>query len=253
MKKDQPKKEDSGLTPEQQRELDNIVLETRGAINKEPINKPRNKNVVSYDPEFFNNFEITIEDEKYYFLPWDEKQNEFLKERLNSLKNLILKYSEKPKEESKKSPRFPYKEFKEEILSLLKMFFYYPNLKLEFDLENKLKELERKEPKDVEEKKRNLRSKITSEKLLKDEKTLASIESLIEKWSKPRSKNDLKEVLLKQKEEISIKVSKKIVKNVLNRFFPQLQYNTEQNNKKVIIKQIENFVRTIENSINQIV
>ncbi|MDD3156216.1 MAG: hypothetical protein PHP14_02195 [Candidatus Pacebacteria bacterium] len=69
MKKDQPKKEDSGLTPEQQRELDNIVFETWGAINKEPINKQRNKNVVSYDPEFFNNFEITIEDEKYYFLP----------------------------------------------------------------------------------------------------------------------------------------------------------------------------------------
>jgi hypothetical protein len=247
-KKDMPK-----LTRIQQKELDEIVLEIGGTINKSPIKKQHNINVVSYDPDFFKNFEIIIEGKKYYFLPWDEKQKNFLNGCLNNFKNLILKYSEKPKDGSKKFPKFPYKEFKEKVISVLENFFHYSNLKLEFDLDNKLEELYNEEPKNSNVKKENLRKKITSKNLLKDEKTLASIERLIEKWSKPRSREDLKDILLKQKEEESKKISKQIVKNVLNKFFPQLEYNIKENNKKVIIKQIENFVRTIENSINQVV
>ncbi len=256
MKKNQqkniPKNKPTGIEISK-KEIDDIVKETSGLINPKPIENQRNKNAVSYDPEFFKNFEITIENKTYYFSPWNEVQKVFLTERLNSLKNLILKYAERPKDSNKKSPRFPYKEFKSEISSVLRMFFNYSNLKIDFDLENKLDKLCEKEPENGRKKKTELEGKITSEKLLKDEKMLTILNRVINNWSKPRSREDLKASLLEEKEEELKRATEKIIQKTRSKFFPYLEYNMSINNKKIIIKQIENFVRTIENSINQVV
>ena len=218
----------------------------------------RRRNTPPSDPDFFKDFKLNINEEIFEFEPWNSEQKEIIRLEIEKLNNSIIAYAKA----IGTNKRFPLKDFANNINFIIRLFFPVSNLKIDYNPEERFNELKSLEP-DTTEKQEEKKEKLSrginiSKEMREDSKYMAMIDRFITTFSKPRPDENLVEIIKHEEWEIRKGKEKEITEKVFNYFFPNYKYNkgnidvSRSPNKNIIIKQIQNFVTTMNKSFNNL-
>lgn len=214
----------------------------------------------SFDDNFFKNFMIAINTSRgaqklYYFKPWDEDQKRSIVFTINRLKEIVIDYKDKREAKTNKHVLFPSKELKIQALSVLKTFFQSNNLILDEKFDDRLqryKDIEQKRQSNVDDRKKKLEN-IMANIPKNNTNFWDAYNHLFETFNQPKDEAKLKKRAEKDEASDRSEICQQIIKKTFNYFFPVVVKPTDKNHHKITADQIQVFVETIENTLNNII
>lgn len=214
----------------------------------------------NFDANFFKNFVVTIngvngQPEHYYFKPWNESQKRSIVSAVNNLKEMIIDYQNQRKAKISQHILFPHKELKAQARSVLKHFFQPSNLILDEKFDDRLQRyqnIEQQHQSNIENRKKNYGDIMAN--IPKNNTTFwTTYEHLFETFNQPNDEAKLKKRA--ENDEISeqYEICHQIINKIFDYFFPTVAKSTDKNHHKIIANQIQVFIKTIENTLNNII
>lgn len=213
-----------------------------------------------FDADFFKNFLITIngahgELKHYYFKPWDEVQKKVIAASLNSLKAIVIGYKNQREAKINKHVLFPHQELKSQARSVLKKFFQPDNLILNEKFDDRLqryKDIEKHRQSSVDVRKKKFEN-IMANIPKNNTKFWDAYNQLFETFNQPKDEAKIKKHVAHEEATERYEFCQQIIEKTFDHFFPTIVEPTDAKHHKIIADQIQVFIETIENTLNNII